>query len=208
MSNSLFLSYKLLVDIARIERGEAILIHSAAGGVGTTAIQLAKLLGAKNIIGTVGNKDKEPVALHAGANHVICYEDEDFTGKVNEITEGKGVNIILDSVAGITTEKSLRCLAKYGRLIQFGNSSGKAGVIRTSDLHSSCRSIIGYSLGTTRKYKPETLKDTAKIVLTLISNGSLNIHIGNHFPLSAAVDAHKLIESRNSIGKILLDVSI
>lgn len=203
-----FLSYKLLVDIARIERGEAILIHSAAGGVGTTAIQLVKLLGAKNIIGTVGNKDKVPVALHAGANHVICYEDEDFTGKVNEITEGKGVNIILDSVAGITTEKSLGCLAKYGRLIQFGNSSGKAGVIRTSDIHSSCRSILGYSLGTTRKYKPETLKDTAKKVLTLISNGSLNIHIGNHFPLSAAVDAHKLIESRNSIGKILLDVSI
>lgn len=199
------LSHKLLVDIARLEDGETILIHSAAGGVGTTSIQMAKLLGAKTVIGTVGHRDKVQIALDAGADHVICYEEEDFSAKANELTDGKGVDIVLDSIAGDTTEKSLNCLAPFGRLLQFGNSSGKAGIIKTSDLHSSCRSVLGYSLGTTRKNRPETLKDTAAQVLKLISEGSLHIHIGHQFPLSQAAMAHELIESRQSTGKILLD---
>ena len=101
-----FLSYKLLADIARIEQGETIVIHSAAGGVGTTAIQLAKLLGASQIIGTVGDANKASVAINAGADHVICYEKENFADKVNELTDGKGVNIILDSLGGTITEQS------------------------------------------------------------------------------------------------------
>jgi len=200
------LSYKLLVDIAKMEQGETILIHSAAGGVGSTAIQLAKIFGASNIIGTVGNESKASVVLEAGANHVICYEKEDFAAKVNELTDGKGVNIVFDSLGGTITESSLSCLADYGRLVQFGNSSGKVGTFKTSDLHSSCRSVLGYSLGTTRKSKPETLQHAAKEVLQLISEDKLKIHIGHRFPLSEAVSAHKCIESRQSTGKIVLDI--
>lgn len=202
-----FLSYKLLVDIARLERGETILIHSAAGGVGTTAIQIAKSLGAKKIIGTVGSKEKEAIAIQAGADEVICYETEDFPNIVNEITDSRGVDVVLDSVAGATTEKSLSCLAQYGRLVQFGNSSGKQGTFKTSDLHSSCRSVLGFSLGTTRKNRPEILINTAAQVLKLISEDSLKLHIGKQFPLKDAVLAHQLIESRQSTGKIVLDVS-
>lgn len=201
-----FLSYKLLVDIARIEPGETILIHSASGGVGTTAIQLAKILGAGTIIGTVGSESKAAVAQHAGADHVFCYENEDFADKVNRITEGKGVQIVLDSVAGPITQRSLACLAPYGRLIQFGNSSGQPGIIQTSDLHSSCRSILGFSLGTTRINRPESLRHTAKQVLNYLKDGQLNIKISYQFPLEEAEAAHKLIESRLSTGKIVLDV--
>jgi len=201
-----FLSYKLLVDIAKLEPGETILIHSASGGVGTTAIQLAKILGAGTVMGTVGNENKAAVALSAGADHVFCYESEDFAEKVNQVTEDKGVQIVLDSVAGPITQRSLVCLAPYGRLIQFGNSSGQPGTILTSDLHSSCRSVQGFSLGTTRKNYPESLKHTAEQVLNYLKDGELNIKVGYQFPLEEAKAAHKLIESRLSTGKILLDV--
>ena len=201
-----FLSYKLLADIARIEPGETILIHSAAGGVGTTAIKMAKLLGASKIIGTVGDENKVSIALKAGADHVICYNNDDFSRKVNELTDNQGVDIVLDSIAGEITGQSLTCLAPYGRLVQFGNSSGAVGSFKTSDLHSSCRSVLGFSLGTTRKRRPETLQSTAKEVLKLFSEGKLNMEVGHHYPLEAAITAHKLIESRLSIGKIILDV--
>lgn len=202
-----FLSYKLLADIAKIEEGETVLIHSAAGGVGTTAIQLAKILGAGKVIGTVGNEKKISVALHAGAEHVICYEKENFAEKVNEITNGSGVNIILDSIAGWVTEKSLDCLAPYGRLVHFGNSSGEVGNIKTKDLHSSCRSVLGFSLGTTRKLRPELLKTTAKKVFDYLEEGTLKLSIGHRFPLEEARAAHELIESRQSTGKILLEIN-
>lgn len=201
-----FLSYKLLADIARMEQGETVLIHSAAGGVGTTAIQFARLLGAGTIIGTIGDENKVSVPLNAGADHVICYKNDDFSKRVNELTEGKGVDIVLDSIAGDVTGQSLTCLAPYGRLVQFGNSSGFAGTFQTSDLHASCRSVLGFSLGTTRKKKPETLQSTAKNVLKPIADGQVKMEIGHSFPLKDAMNAHKLIESRLSVGKIILDV--
>lgn len=199
-----FLSYKLLADIAKLQKGENILIHSASGGVGTTAIQIAKALGAKNIIGTVGNEEKIPTALNAGADHTICYANGEFAEKVNELTNGKGVDIILDSVGGDITAQSLKCLAPMGRLVIFGNSSGRYGQVKTNDLHASCRSVLGFSLGTIRKERPEILKDTAVQIFRLLENGQLDIKISARFPLSEASLAHQFVENRNSTGKVLL----
>ncbi|MBU5445303.1 NADPH:quinone oxidoreductase family protein [Paenibacillus sp. MSJ-34] len=199
-----FLSYKLLADIAKLQKGENILIHSASGGVGTTAIQIAKALGAKNIIGTVGNKKKIPMALSAGADHTICYEQVDFADKVNELTDGKGVDVILDSIGGDITEQSLTCLADFGRLVVFGNSSGEYGQIKTNDLHASCRSVLGFSFGTTRRERPEIVKETAVQVFRLLESGQLDIKISERLPLKEASLAHQFVESRNSTGKVLL----
>ncbi len=199
-----FLSYKLLNDVARCQEEETVLIHSASGGVGTTAIQIAKTLGAKMIIGTVGNDAKIPRALEAGADHVICYEKENFSNRVNELTYGKGANIILDSIGGEVTEQSIKCLSKFGRLVVFGNSSGKYGQLQTSDLHSSCRSVLGFSLGTTRKEQPEVLKDIASKVFQTLETGQIKIRISEKFPLKDAAVAHQLVESRTSTGKVLL----
>jgi NADPH2:quinone reductase len=201
-----FLSYKLLADVARLEKGETVLIHSAAGGVGTTAIQIAKALGAKMVIGTVGNENKIPMAMSAGADHVICYEKVNFAEKVNELTKGKGVHVILDSISGDITEKSIKCLANFGRLVMFGNSSGKSGQIQTNDLHASCRSVLGFSLGTTRRERPEILQETAIQVFRLLEKGQLDIKISERFQLRDASIAHQLVESRNSTGKVLLYV--
>ncbi len=202
-----FTSYKLLADVARLEQGETVLIHAAAGGVGTTAIQLAKRLGAGLVIGTVGNESKAAIAREAGADHVICYEQEDFAQKVNELTNGKGADVILDSVSGWVSEKSLLCLAPYGRLVHFGNAGGETGRFTTQDLHASCRSVLGFSLGTTRKLRPHLLRDTANQVFRYLAEGSLQIKIGRRFPLKEAAKAHEWVESRQSTGKVLLEVA-
>lgn len=201
-----FLSHRLLADVARLEQGETVLVHAAAGGVGTTLIQLAKRLGSGQVIGTVGSDSKVAVALEAGADHVINYETEDFAAKVNEFTDGEGANVILDSIAGRVTEKSMDCLAYYGRLVHFGNSSGEVGSIRTADLHASCRSVLGFSLGTTRSKRPHLLRETSEHVFRYLEEGRLKIKIGGRFPLEQAAQAHELVESRLSTGKIILDV--
>lgn len=102
-----FTAYQLLADVARIQAGETVLVHAASGGVGTTAIQFAKLLGAGKVIGTVSRDEKAAVVLEAGADHVINRSAEDFAKKTLEYTNGIGVNIILDSIAAEVTEKSL-----------------------------------------------------------------------------------------------------
>ncbi len=201
-----FTAYKLLADVGRLAPGETVLIHAAAGGVGTTAIQLAKLLGAGRVIGTVGNKSKMATALEAGADHVISYQDEDFAEQVKGLTEGRGADVVLDSIAGRVSEKSLDCLAMYGRLVHFGNASGEVGHFQTKDLHASCRSVLGFSLGTTRKERPELLQGTADKVLGYLAEGRLHMKIGKRFSLDEAQAAHQLVESRQSTGKVLLQV--
>lgn len=201
-----FTSYQLLAEVARIAPGETVLIHAAAGGIGTTAIQLAKLLGAGKVIGTVGSESKAAIALEAGADHVICNEQEDFVEKVNELTNGEGADVILDSISGSVSERSMECLAWYGRLVHFGNAGGETGRIKTVDLHASCRSVLGFSLGTTRTKRPYLLRNTAQRVFDYLADGRLLIKIGRHFPLEDAANAHAWVESRQSTGKVLLDV--
>jgi len=201
-----FTSYKLLADVARVEQGETVLIHAASGGIGTTAIQLAKILGAGLVIGTVSSESKADFAREAGADHVICHQQEDFAARVGELTVGVGADVILDSISGRVTEQSLTCLAPYGRLVHFGNASGEVGNIRTVDLHASCRAVLGFSLGTTRDKRPHLLRPVAERVLPLVADGKLQIKIGRTFPLQEAAAAHEWVESRQSTGKVLLEV--
>lgn len=199
-----FTSYNILRQVARLATGETVMIHAAAGGVGTTAIQLAKLLGAKTVIGTVGNDAKRDVAVEAGADYVLNYNSQDFAEQVNRITDGRGADVILDSVAGEVFAKSLNCLAMFGRIVNFGNAGGEEGRFGTAGLHASCRSVLGYSLGTNRKHRPETLQDTAAAVLPLLAEGKLQMKIGHRFQLKDAKQAQQVMENRDSAGKILL----
>lgn len=201
-----FTSYNLLANVARLQQGESVLIHAAAGGIGTTAIQLAKRLGAGTVIGTVGNEAKSKIALDAGADYVICHQDVDFVEKVNELTNGEGVDVILDSISGTVSERSLKCLAYYGRLVHFGNASGEIGNFQTKDLHASCRSILGFSFGTTRKKRPELLQETANEVFRYLRDGRLKMKAAKSFPLQDAGKAHEWVESRKRTGKVILTV--
>ncbi len=201
-------SYQLLAAVARITPGETVLIHAAAGGIGTTAAQIAKLLGAGLVIGTVGHTDKFPAALGAGCDHVLCYTGRDFASEVNALTGGRGADVILDSVAGTVTAQSFACLASYGRLVNFGNASGQPGVVLTTDLHASCRQVLGYSLGTTRNLHPEQLQGPAKKVLGFMASGQLTMNVGRIFALEDACAAQSWVEERHSTGKVVIDVAL
>ncbi|NMP21681.1 quinone oxidoreductase family protein [Sulfobacillus harzensis] len=199
-----FTAYKLLHDVGRVVPGERVLVHAAAGGVGTTAIQLAKLMGASMVIGTVSRKEKASVARDAGADAVINYSQEDFVAPVRELTDGQGADVILDSVGGTVAERSLEALAWFGRLVHFGSASGETGHIRVGDLHASCRAVLGFSLGTARARRPELLKPAADAVLAYVQSGQLAMRIGRRYHLHEAADAQKWMESRESTGKIVL----
>lgn len=200
----LFLSYLLTHQIAPIRTNDNVLIHAASGGAGTMLIQMAKKLGAKNIIGTVSDMKKATIAYELGAHHVLTYDN--FSAQVNEYTDGQGVNIIFDSIAGNITEESFRCLAPYGTLVQFGNSGGKAGNIKTSDLHNSCRNVKGFSLGTTRASKPEMLQQVTEEMFALLKEESFQVPVAKIFKLEDMQKAHDLMESRQHQGKILIKI--
>jgi len=198
------LAYILIHEIGQVNKTDTIVIHSAAGGVGSMLVQLAKLAGVEKIIGTVGNLNKEGYVKNLGADVVCTYET--FVEEVLKSTSNLGATVIFDSVAGEVTSKSLECLALYGTLVQFGNSSGKPGNFTTSDVHSSCRNIKGFSLGTTRKHGPARLAGVAEKVLELFATEKIALPIAGVFDLSEAAQAHKLIESRDYQGKVLIKV--
>lgn len=199
-----FTSYNLLAQVARLQKGESVLIHAAAGGIGTTAIQLAKVLGAKTVFGTVGSDSKADTARQAGADYVFNYQTDNFSEEILEITNNEGVNVILDSLAGNVFQKSLDCLSRFGRIVNFGNATQASGEVQTNSLHASCRSVLGYSFGTTRKYRPESIKETAENVIPYLANNQIQMVINKHFSLQDAVQAHDWIESRKSTGKVIL----
>ncbi|MFS0560381.1 zinc-binding dehydrogenase [Terribacillus sp. 179-K 1B1 HS] len=199
-----FLSFMLLSNVGRLEEGETVVIHAASGGTGLTLIQLAKELGAGKIIAAVSNKQKAALPMELGADHCITYDN--LIESVQELTAGAGADLILDSLAGSIMEESFRCLAPYGRLINYGNASGTPGMIKTSDVHASCRSLLGFSLGTTRKKRPEALKHIADQVIDLVANGAIHFPSIQEFELGDAVTAHQLMESRTHAGKIILHI--
>ncbi|PAF19246.1 quinone oxidoreductase family protein [Terribacillus saccharophilus] len=200
-----FLSFMLLERVGRLEKGETVLVHAASGRTGLTLIQLARKLGAGKVIGTVSDDQKAALPMKLGADHCVTYDN--FSQSIQNLTDGAGADLILDSLAGSVMEESFTCLAPYGRLVNYGNASGAAGFIKTSDVHSSCRSLLGYSLGTTRKKRPEDLKRIADQVISLVEMGDITFPSIQEFKLEDANKAHQLMESRTHAGKIILHIT-
>jgi NADPH2:quinone reductase len=199
-------AYNVLTLAGRLAPGESVLVHAGAGGVGTTAIQIARALGAGTIFATAGSDAKCAVARDAGADVAIDYQREDFAARVLDATGGRGVDLILDSVAGDVFTAGLTALAPFGRIVAFGNASGTPGTVRTNELHASNRAVIGYSSGSYRKLRRHALRPAAEASLQLVADGKVHMVIGARFALRDAADAHRLVESRASHGKVLLTV--
>jgi len=197
-------AYNVLTLAGRLEPGESVLVHAGAGGVGSSAIQIARALGAGRVVATVGSEAKRSVALELGADDVIDYRRDDFAVAVETLTAGVGVDLILDSVAGPTAEAGMRCLAPFGRLVVFGHSGDGAGRFDTQQLHTQNRAVLGYSSRGYRQHRPEVLRRSAEAALELIRQGRLRLLVGAEFPLAEAAAAHELVESRRSVGKVLL----
>jgi NADPH:quinone reductase len=199
-------AYYLTTNIARLNKNENILIYAAAGGVGSIAVQMAKLHGAGRIIGLVGNDSKKEVVYRLGADLVINYKKENVAETVNEFTNGHGVDVILNSVGGNSFIDDFKCLAYFGRLVSFGYAAGSPNPIKPEVLHPKCQSVLCFSLGTTRRVAPKSLRTHMENVVQLIEQGKLEVITDREYSLDEVSAAHSRIESRGTIGKTILNV--
>jgi NADPH2:quinone reductase len=186
-----------------LKRGETVLIHAAAGGTGLLLVQIAKMLGAR-VIGTASTEAKAKLALDAGADAMINYAEQDFAAEVKKLTDGKGVNVVYDSVGKATFEKDLECLAPLGALVIFGQSSGPVPPFDTAVLNAKGSISLARPSLTHNVANRSDVQWRAGDLFKWIEAGKLKVTIGHTFPLRDAVQAHQALESRKTAGKILL----
>jgi len=199
-------AYALVHDVARIRSGESILIQSAAGGVGTVAGQVARLAGAAAVYGVVSRPEKVEYALGYGYDEVFL--EADFDERVRQATGGRGVDVVLDPVGGETWRRGLASLAVFGRAVAFGNASGaKPWAAGLAELAPRSLGVHGFSILSLAAASPERLRVLAGAALRLATEGRVRVPITAEFPLEQAAEAHRLIGSRTSTGKILLQAN-
>lgn len=193
----------LLRATYRVKRGETIVIHAAAGGVGSIACQWARALGAK-VIGTVGSKEKEAIAKANGCSHVINYRTEDVAGRVREITRGNGVPVVYDGIGQATVMSSLDCLQPRGLLVSFGNASGPVRNFDFGTLASKGSLYVTRPLLGTYTATRALLRESAEDVIRMVGSGKIRIPINQRFPLRDASKAHRALEARETVGATIL----
>ena len=196
-------AYHLLHTVDSTGPGRTVLVHSAAGGVGLAAVQLAKAAGAR-VFGTVSSDDKVALAKSSGADAIINYTRDKFADEVLRLTDGRGVDLILDAVGKPTFEEGLRCLAPFGHLALYGRSGGATDPLNVATLSPKSLKVSGFSLPTITRNFPDKTRESAERCFALLREGKLKLHIDKTFPLSQAADAHRYLESRQSTGKLLL----
>ena len=185
----------------QLRPGETVLVHGAAGGVGTAAIQVAKALGA-TVIGVASTEDKRSVALRAGADHAVPVEG--FKDAAKQLTGGKGVDVVLDPVGGDRFTDSLRSLATEGRLLVIGFTGGEIPTVRVNRLLLNNITVVGVLWGGFWISQPAYLQQQWADLLPMVEDGRLDPPIGATFPLERAAEALKEIGERRATGKILL----
>jgi len=196
-------AHYLALDTYPIQKGDTVLIHAAAGGVGQLLVQVARRRGAR-VLATVSTKAKAELARKAGADQVLLYAQVDFEEEVKRLTAGAGVNAVYDGVGQATFFKSLACLRRRGMLVSYGQASGKI-----SDFDPALLGAKG-SLYLTRPSLFHYIADRASLerraseVLDWIAKGELVLHIGEKLPLAEAAEAHRRLEARKTVGKVLL----
>jgi len=193
----------LLLQTTRLEPGDTILIHAAAGGVGQIACQWAKHLGA-TVIGTVGSDEKAVLARANGCDHVIVYTREDFVERVRQITERRGVRVVYDGVGKDTFAGSLDCLQPRGLLVMFGQSSGLVPPFDITAL--SVKGSLYLTRPTLGTYaaSAETLRRMADDLFRVVRSGAVRIQPPQQFALREAGSAHAALEARATTGSIVL----
>ena len=187
----------------RVKPGETVLWHAAAGGVGLIACQWLKALGV-TVIGTVGSDEKAAVAKAHGAQHVIVYTRENFTQKVREITGGKGVPVVYDSVGKSTFVGSLDCLQPFGLMVSFGNASGPVSGFDLGILaQKGSLFLTRPTLATYAATRADLVAATADL-FEMVLSGKVKIEIGGTYPLAQAAQAHRDLEARKTTGSLVL----
>lgn len=196
-------AYHILKTMGRLQKGETVLVHAAAGGVGAIAVQLAKLFGAGKVIATASSEEKLAHAKEMGADHLVNYTEEGWESKVRELTDGKGVDVALEMVGGEVFRKTLKCLAPFGRMVVFGAASGERSPMDAGELMRRNQSVVGFFLPQIMK-NFEVYQNSFKELLDYVQSGDLQLTIGGTFDLEEAAEAQRQLQGRKTMGKLVL----
>jgi NADPH2:quinone reductase len=196
-------AHYLVHGTRRTGPGDTALVHAAAGGAGLLLVQLLKAAGAV-VFGTCSTEEEEALARAAGADHVIRYTERDFAPEVRDLTKGRGVDVVYDSVGRTTFEGSLACLRPRGLLVLFGQSSGAVPPFDLARLNGMGSLFVTRPSLAHYTATRDELELRAGAVLDAVADGSLDVRIGAQFALADAAEAHRALEGRTTSGKVLL----
>ncbi|WP_047863727.1 quinone oxidoreductase family protein [Rubrobacter aplysinae] len=197
-------AYGTLHDAGRLAAGESVLVQAAAGGVGSLAVQLARIAGAETVIGTAGSEEKREFVRSLGADLAVDYGEDDWPERVLEATDGRGADVVLESVGGDAGARAFECLAPLGRLVMFGAASGSP--MPPPDLmrmNVQGQTVTGFGGPWIRPGRAGAAREE---ISRNIASGELEPVIGLSLPLERAAEAHRALENRETTGKILLTV--
>lgn len=199
-------AHALLHEVGRLRAGETVLVHGAAGGIGTVAGQLARAAGAGAVYGVVSSAIKAPYALKHGYDGVFLTHT--FADDVRRATDGRGVDLVLDPVGGDTLRRGLDTLAAFGRLVSFGNAGGaEPWHVGQPELYARGSSVGGFSILALAQSAPEALRSLAERAFGTVTDGTVSLPVTAEFPLRDAAEAHRLMGGRTSTGKLLLRIA-
>ena len=206
LPETFFTVWSNVFDRARLQAGETLLVHGGSSGIGTTAIQLAKAFGAKVIV-TTGSKEKCAFCLQLGADAAINYKEQDFVGAIKQLTDNKGVDIILDMIGGDYLPRNLACMADEARLVQIALQRGIKAELNLLPIMLKRLTLTGSTLrARDDHFKAAIAAELGNKVWPLLASGQIKPVIDSTFALSDAAKAHQLMESSRHIGKIILTV--
>ena len=196
-------SYAALIYRANLQPGETLLVHAAAGGVGSAALQIGKALGAR-VIATVGGAEKAGIARENGADEVIDYRTEDFVARVNEITDGARADVIFDPVGGDVFDRSLKCIAWNGRLVVVGFASGRIPEVKANRILLKNIAVTGVHWGAYAANEPEKISETYEGLFALYRAGKIKPLIFKTYALEDLPSALAELASRKTHGKLII----
>ncbi len=199
-------AYGIVLDVGRLRAGESVLIHAAAGGVGSAAARIARSLGAAAVYGTVGSSDKQDLAADLGYD--ALFRRENFAAAVREATGGRGVDVVLDPVGGPVRQESLQVLAPFGRVVVYGNL-GQHDTWTTDvwDLWKNNKSVGGFNIGDVARRSPATIGEHLARALDALGSGELPHQSPTIVALDQVADVHQRLEAGSTRGKTVLQVA-
>jgi len=189
---------------AKIQEGEAVVVHAAAGGVGSLAVQLARPMGAGRVIATASSEDKRRLALDLGADAAVDVNAEDLAGELREANGGEKVDVVLEMAGGRVFDESLKALAPFGRLVTYGIAGREPNEVQSGFLMRKSLSVVGFWLMHCLA-KPGMLREPLADLFERAARGDLRAVMGETYPMSEAQRAHEDLQARRTSGKLLLD---
>jgi NADPH2:quinone reductase len=198
-------AWHLLRSSARMRPGESVVVHAAAGGVGSLAVQLARMEGAGRVIATASSGEKRGLAEELGADVGVDSSPEGLADRIIEANGGRGVDVVLEMAGGEVFKQSYAALAPFGRLIAYGNASRRPESIPTEVLMNGSRGVIGFWLMDCVKDPGAMLHEPLELLFEHVQEGRLRTIVGGTYPLGEVVRAHADLEARRTTGKLVLD---